>query len=131
MDDRKLKLVDILEDLSTSDILSLWNDYCERSSYTDDYIMDRFEMKLYLEGVSDILRAISEFVDGKDLYTNTKGASPNRSYFTFDGYGDVLSSNDPVDFMNFSDLADYILRNDEDFGNQDIREFLDEDSSVE
>ena len=52
---------------------------------------------------------------------------PNDNYFKFDGYANLESFDYISDEVDLEEIADYIVDNDEDFDNSDIREILGED----
>ena len=52
---------------------------------------------------------------------------PNDNYFRFDGYANLESFDYISDEVDLEEIADYIIDNDEDFDNSDIREILGEE----
>lgn len=59
--------------------------------------------------------------------------APYHMWFWFNGYGNVVSSNHPdrADGWFASEISEYAVEYDEDFGIRDIREILDEDEDEE
>lgn len=57
--------------------------------------------------------------------------APYHMWFWFNGYGNVVSSNHPdrADGWFASEISEYAVEYDEDFGIRDIREILDEDEA--
>lgn len=57
--------------------------------------------------------------------------NPYHMWFWFNGYGNVVSSDCPdrADGWFASDISEYAVENDDDFGIRDIREILDEEEA--
>lgn len=55
--------------------------------------------------------------------------NPFHKWFWFNGYGNIVSGDYPdrADGWFASDIAEYAVENDEDFGRSDIMDILDED----
>ena len=131
----------IAEDWSDSDKVSAWNEYCDKSNYTDYTIFSRWDFDDLMSG-----RKPSEIIDlvGNDF-------SSRDAYFAFDGYGNLVSGDSPDDFdfydedavidriikdgaSDFPDLDEDIIREDfiatlvdyMDFTETQIEEALDE-----
>lgn len=131
----------IAEDWSDSDKVSAWNEYCDKSNYTDDTIFSMWDFDDLMSG-----RKPSEIIDlvGNDF-------SSHDAYFAFDGYGNLVSGDSPDDFdfydedavidriiedgaSDFPDLDEDIIREDfiatlvdyMDFTETQIEEALDE-----
>lgn len=118
MDELELqtKIEEIIDNWDEPDQLDVWNEYCESNSYDDDriYYMSDF-WDIFAEGMSP-----EELIQlGRD-----GDFDPSDDYFKYTIYGPE-SFNTIWDNIETSDLADYIIRNDEDFGDDEIRELLD------
>lgn len=52
--------------------------------------------------------------------------NPSEDYFSFDGCGNLVSSNYPTEVASLSDrdIAEYIIENQEDFDNDDIADII-------
>jgi hypothetical protein len=81
----------------------------------------------------DSMYWINRFFYGSDDYSTEGSANPNRDYFTFNGYGNVISFDyiynsytDEFNHIDIDDLIDYIIENQNSFYNDDIQEVLDE-----
>ena len=85
----------IAEDWSDSGKVSAWNEYCEKSDYTDDMIFSMWEFDDLMSG-----RKPSEIID---LVGN--GFSSHDAYFAFDGYGNLVSGDSPDDFYFYDEDA--------------------------
>ncbi len=109
------ELKELLENMSDDDIIYVWNEYCDANSYYDDRINYMDWLNNDLEG-----RTPTQIIDmiDKDFYTDDK-------YYKYTIYG-IESFDDASDVVYFDDLANYILDNDDDLGNSEIRIFLDE-----
>ncbi len=114
----KEKLEDFLEEMSDDDVIAMWNNYCDNNRYEDDRIW-------YVSDFDDLMQGKlpSEVVE--ELSSNF---SLNDEYMVFTIYGIASFSyvSDDVCPIYISDLADYILENDDELENDDVRDFLDE-----
>lgn len=114
----KEKLEDFLEEMSDDDVIAMWNNYCDNNRYEDDRIW-------YVSDFDDLMsgKLPSEVVE--EL---SSSFSLNDEYMVFTMYGISSFSyvNDDVCPIYISDLADYILENDDELENDDVRDFLDE-----
>ena len=112
------EVLEMLRDMDNWELIEIHNAYCEKVNYTDDMIYD--------------MSMLNEFYHGKDpldiLLDAYNGAfNPNDDWFRWNGYGNLESTDRPVDdWIEIDDIADYIVENDEDFGNTDIRDLMDE-----
>ena len=85
----------IAEDWSDSDKVSAWNEYCDKSNYTDDMIYSMWDFDDLMSG-----RKPSEIMNlaGNDF-------SSRDAYFAFDGYGNLVSGDSPDDFDFYDEDA--------------------------
>ena len=117
----KMKIIEdiktFLINLDNDTLKKLWNNYCNDNSY-DDYIYDMDEFDDIMDGCnpSDIA--------SKCYYGSF---NPNNDYFVFDGCGNLRSTNFVDSFISIDDLAQHIFDNDDDLGDDDLRDFLDEE----
>lgn len=110
---------DLLEnDMSDSHLLFIYNEYLNKTNYYDDRIYDMNEFDEIMFGMSPSDIALKIF------YGDFR---PNDHYFKFDGYDNLQSFDYISDEVDLEEIADYIVDNDEDFDNSDIREILGED----
>lgn len=121
------ELTSLLENMRDYDFLEIWNEYCDRG-YDEQghiYFMNEFD-EVYgdVESAFDLIKEYQRLF--KRGYFNAED-----TYFRFDGYGDTVSiddifigKNSPVDM---DELIDSIIDNDNDYGNNDIRDILDGD----
>lgn len=112
---KKAKLVSILEDLSTDDLVAVHNRYCELNRYYDDIVHRMDELEDALLGIDKI--HLLEMVEGNDFSTNDP-------YFMMD-YDNIKSLEewDVPDEIEISSLADWILRTGDGCGVDPVEEF--------
>ena len=109
---------DLLENMSKSKLYIIANEYFDKAEYYDDRIYDMDEFDEIMSGMSP------SDIATKIFYGDFR---PNDNYFKFDGYDNLQSFDYISDEVDLEEIADYIVDNDEDFDNSDIREILDED----
>ena len=109
---------DLLENMSESQLYTIANEYFDKTEYYDDRIYD---MEEFDEMMDDMLPSD---IATKIFYGDFR---PNDNYFKFDGYDNLQSFDYISDEVDLEEIADYIVDNDEDFDNSDIREILGED----
>ena len=108
----------LLENMSESQLYIISNEYFDKTNYYDDRIYDMDEFDEIMSGMSPSDIALKIF------YGDFR---PNDHYFKFDGCANFQSFDYISDEVDLEEIADYIVDNDEDFDNSDIREILDED----
>lgn len=106
-----------LEELEPRYLLPMWQDYCMNNNY-DDLIYDMEEFDEIFQNDEP------SYIANRIFYGDF---NPNDEYFTFNGYGNLVSfdSFDILEHISLTDLVVYIIDNDEDFGDSDLREILD------
>lgn len=111
------EIKEYLENLNDGELLSLWNEYRRGQYYDGDiYDMDEFDEICGNMNPSDLACKIFY---GK--------FNPNDTYFIFNGYENLESSDYLDDLINIDELAQHICDNDDDLEDYDLRNFLDED----
>lgn len=120
MESKFEKIIECLNDTSENDLFDIYNQYADKNHYENYYDMDEFDE---IMGDADPID-----IANKIYYGDFR---PCDNYFMFDGCVNLLSFNYPSEEMNFEEIADYIIRNDEDFGYDEIREILDEEDGEE
>lgn len=111
---------EVVEDFREEKLVELWNEFCDKNYYeeridylSDDEINDYFSNKTPAE----LIRM------GSDVDLDNK-------YFYF--HLDELNTTDNVfDVVDIDELVDYIIDNDNDCNDTDIRDLLDELEEVE
>lgn len=109
-----------VEDFKENKLVELWNEFCDKNYYeeriyylSDDEINDLFSNKTPAE----LIRM------GKDVDLDNK-------YFYF--HLDELNTTDNIfDVVDIDEIVDYIIDNDDDCNDIDIRDLLDELKEVE
>lgn len=111
-----------VESMNDSDLVNAWNEVCENENYMDDYIWFNDPDEL-LSGrtPSEVLSDIGDSYDTNDEYAVWTIYGLNSFNYTSD-------SNCPIDIDM---IVDYIIDNEEDFGDSDIEELLDQWSEEE
>ena len=98
-------ILEQLEDMDTSTLLELWNEYQQNQGYEEElFNMCDFEC---LVDTSDFF-ATYEKIDHDNF-------NSCDDYFYFDRCGWICSTSDPLDLIDLDDLACYIEDNFEDF----------------
>ena len=119
------RIKEIIEEMSTEDKIALWNEYCDSANRTDDWIYSMEEFDEQCSGMTptEIAQSI--------LYGDFR---INDNYFWFNGYANLESDNwiegEKSPFY-IDELVDYIVENEEDFGNDDIAEVLEGEEEEE
>ncbi len=118
--EQKQKAIEeILDNLSGDALVDVNNAYQECVN-GDKYIYstDEFDELMNGETPSEIASRVA-FGD----------YNPFHKWFWFNGYGNIVSGDYPdrADGWFASDIAEYAVENDEDFGRSDIMDILDED----
>lgn len=111
---------EVVEDFREEKLVELWNEFCDKNYYeerigylSDDEINDYFSNKTPAE----LIRM------GSDVDLDNK-------YFYF--HLDELNTTDNIfDVVDIDELVDYIIDNDNDCNDTDIRDLLDELEEVE
>ena len=111
------EIKEYLENLSDSELLSLWNEYRRVHCYDGDvYCIEEFDEICGNMEPSDLANRI--------FYGRF---NPNDTYFIFNGYENLESSDYLDDFVDIDELAQHIYDNGDDLDDYDLRDFLDED----
>lgn len=120
------KVMEAIENLSSDEAVSLWNEYCSEDGRMDDYIysMNEFDETMGNMTPLDVARTCyyGEFCPADD-------------YFWFNGYANLESSDFPSmdDKSPFyaKELATWIIKNENALYCDEIQEILDEDNEEE
>ena len=120
METKKEKLNDYLITLDDSDLMAIVREYNEANNYPDNEVY-------YMEEINEILG--SEELDKVLRMAFYGDFNPMHNYFKFNGYGNLESFDYLTDAIYLDDIVDYIINNDEDFNDDDIREILDEEEA--
>ena len=115
---KKSAIQSIIENFDDETLRNVHNKYCENARFDEDMIYDNsdeeFDEFFADEKPSEIARKIS--------YGDYNFIDP---YFILDGYSNLKSGN-ATDFAYPSDIANYVVLNDDALNNDEIQEQLDE-----
>lgn len=129
---KEKRIRNILTEMDDSEIVTIWNEYCYESNNYDNEILDAGTLEDLIENSGESsLFWVNRFFYGSDDYSTEGSANPNRDYFTFNGYGNIVSFDyiynryeDEFSHIDESELINYIIENKESFGNDEIEEVL-------
>ena len=134
----KERIIDLFKEMNDGEVISVWNEYCREVNKFDDEIMDADELEEWANNSGDTMNILNRFFFGSDEGREGTSANPNRNYFTFNGYGNIISFDyiynnftDEFYYVDADELAEYIAENEESFYNDEIQEILDEYTSEE
>ena len=106
---------EVVEDFKENKLVELWNEFCDKNYYeeviyylSDDEINDLFSNKTPAE----LIRM------GKDVDLDNK--------YLYFHLGELNTTDDIFDVVDIDELVDYIIDNDNDCNDIDIRGLLDE-----
>lgn len=113
-------VLEVLQELDDETLCTIWNEYCEENNMFDDHLYGNGEFNETFQN-SDPEHIAQVICYGE--------FSINDEYFTFDGNGNLKSSDNVNDLICIEDLLDFILRNDETFNIDELEELLEEDDN--
>lgn len=133
------KIRDYLTGLDDAELVSVWNEYTHNTNNFDDEIFDYDTMEEIIESSSEGgLYWVNRFFYGSDDYSEEGSANPNRNYFRFNGYGNIISFDyiynsytDKFNHIEVDDMIDYIIENNDSLYDDGIQEILDSASEEE
>lgn len=112
--ERVRKAID--DSLSSRDLVEIWNEYSNKMGYYEDRY---YEMELF----NDQCNGMTPLEIAEMLYK--ADFNPSHKYFKDNMWGITSFENDSDCDIELDDVIDYIVDNDEDFGDSRIREILD------
>lgn len=117
---KRENLQEIIDNADENDIITWWNDICADSDtiYYMDELDGFFHDKKHYNCATDIIDSLDSDFSTSD-------------YYFADGEWGIKSFDDIYDIVDDDELIDYMLDSDEDFGNDDIRDVLDEELTDE
>ena len=134
----KERIIDLFKEMNDEEVISVWNEYCREVNKFDDEIMDAYELEEWANNSGDTMNILNCFFFGSDEEREGTSANPNRNYFKFNGYGNIISFDyiynqftDEFHYVDADELAEYIAENEEAFYNDEIQEIIDEYTSEE
>ena len=110
------RLQNIIDNMEDAELISAWNARCDSYSYDDDHIYYMYEIDELFHDVK-----VSDF------FSNLADDFRVGDNYFKDGVFGIESFDDIYDVIDDDDLIEYIINEDEDLGNDDIREILDEE----
>jgi hypothetical protein len=120
--DKRERIQEVLCDMSETELIfDVYDEYCNKNGYHDDRID-------YMCDIDDFLGGCSFTEAFKQIDKENFDLSDDYIMYTIYGYKS-LDSDEAIDeaLDNASDIVNYIIENDEDFGNLDIRDILDDE----
>lgn len=127
------KILEVIKGMEDGDIINLWNEYCYDANRYDDEIMDAYTLEELIENSNDTMNWLNRFYYGTDDNQEGTSANPNRNYFTFNGYGNIISFDyiynsytEEFNYIFINELIDYIIETENSFGVDEIQEILEE-----
>lgn len=125
---KKLKVIEIYDEISEyicklpcEKAISLYNDYCKK--------VDKLECRIY--GMNEFNKIVENYLPLEIMFMcDSGGFYPHDLYFWFNEWGEISSGDHPIKDqkspVSIGDIAKFIIVNDDDFGNEEIRKLLDE-----
>lgn len=127
----KDQILGCIKDMEDCDIVSLWNDFCYEANRVDDEILTMYDIIEYFRN-DELENTLNRFYFGSDEGIENTSANPNRNYFQFNGYGNIVSFDyiynqfsDEFYYIYIDELVNYIVENNDYLNNCDIQEILD------
>lgn len=115
------EIKEYLENMNDEELMLLWNEYSSENCCDGEiYYMEEFD-------------EICESMNPTDLANRIFYGrfNPNDTYFIFNAYANLKSSDYLDDFIDIDELAQHIYDNDDSLDDYDLRDFLDEDEEGE
>ena len=118
--EKRQKIVDYINSMGIEEKIALHNTYCDAANCVDDCIYSMDEMDEILDGVDkwELARMV-QFGD----FDCTK------DFWSFNGYGNLVSYNAWELPIYASDIADFILWKEDSLGDDEIQYILDEEDN--
>lgn len=111
----------IENELTESEQITIWNEYCEQNAYYDDQLHYMGELDDYVgydRTATEVLERVSSDFNIRD------------DYF-YDGVYGIESTDYPEDHIDFDAMAKYISDNDDALGNDELSDFLEDEEYEE
>ena len=110
----KERINDILRQIDNDELIRINNEFCDATGY-EDYIYDMWSLDEFFNGAEP--SRIANMIYYGDF-------RPNDAYFKLDGYGNLYSFDYPEEEIDFDAIIDYMVQEQESFGNDEIEEIL-------
>ena len=111
------KILEVLETIEESELISMWNERCQAYRYDDEEIFDMYSLDEFF-GSMNFSEALNQI--------DTDNFSLNDDYFYFSIYG-ARSLTYIDDVVDLEELAEYIEDTEDTFGNSELEEIFEED----
>ena len=120
--EKKQKIVDYINGMGIEEKIALHNTYCDAANCMDDCIYAMDELEEVLDGVDkwELVRMMR--------YGNFDFQD---DFWGFNGYGNLVSYNALELPIFASDIANYILSEEDSLGNDEIQEILDDEDELQ
>lgn len=114
--DKKEKIMQVLEEMSTDEIIEVYNEYADDNRYE----------RILNNDIDEILDGSTPMEVYKALASNW---NPSDDYAMFNGNGllESFSEYEVLDYIYISELADYIINTGNDFNNYELEEALNDE----
>ena len=118
------KIIECIQNMTDTEMLSLHNEYCYATNNYDDEIMDVDRLDEICNGQS------VEWIIHRVYFGEYH---PQADYIKFNGYGNFKSifKYELSEYIDENAIAEYIIDNDECFCNDDIKEILEDEEETE
>ena len=130
------RIIELFKEMTDGDLINIWNEYCREVNKYDDEILDAYELEEWINNSNDTMNILNRFYFGSDDEQPNTSANPNRNYFTFNGYGNIISFDyiynsytEEFSYIDAEELAEYIVENENSFYNDEVQEILDEEEN--
>lgn len=111
------RILDTLKDMDRDDLCYIWARYCDEVNRPDDQIYSMWDFEELFAG-TDKFELVRMCFYGS--------FNPNDDYFSFDGYGNLTSTDYPESWMELEEVAAFIFSTMDSLENDDIQDILDE-----
>ena len=133
------KLREILRSLDSEELLCVWNEYTDQANYPDDRIYRMEELDEIYSGTeaTEVLRRAFYGHDDFGTEKTDTEFNPNRDYFYFNGYGNLVSC-EYLDWNQYGEryccsiidesaMIDYMIDNETGLDNDDLQAVFEEE----
>jgi hypothetical protein len=130
----KERLIEAFKGMDDNELVNIWDEFCYAANRYDDEIMTYEQLEEWANNSNDdTISILNRFYFGSDYMSKDGSANPNRNFFKFNGYGNIVSFDyiynsytEEFSYIDAEELAEYIVENMEAFYNDEIQEILDE-----
>lgn len=129
------QILEVLKDMDNYDLSLVWNEYCDHVHASDDRIESMDTLPDFFSG-DDIMNVLNRAYFGSDQFDDKSSFNPNRDFFTFNGYGNLVSidcigwngyaNKFMYDGLDIDAVIDFIIDNNDSLYNDDIQTILDD-----